>query len=237
MTEVYKRDPAWNRPTDPALEARFQRVRAKLVGYVDSRNAVTLYPESDKSAPAHYARAYAYHLGAYPEKALSEIDTLLAKSPDDPFFLEVKGQILLESGRPREALPILRKAVAMAPDQPMISVLLGHALVATEDPANLAEAKEVLKAAVGRDNENPFAWLQLGMIYDREGDRPRAALAMAESRNLEGKPKLALASAKMAMAGIPRGTPDYIRAQDIALVSQAELDKDKKKKKDKPASE
>ena len=237
LTEVYKRDPAWNRPTDPALEARFQRVKAKLVGYVDSKNAVTLYPESDKSAPAHYARAYAYHLGAYPEKALSEIDTLLANSPDDPFFLEVKGQILLESGRPREALPILRKAVAMAPDQPMISVLLGHALVATEDPANLAEAKEVLKTAVGRDNENPFAWLQLGMIYDREGDRPRAALAMAESRNLEGKPKLALASAKMAMAGIPRGTPDYIRAQDIALVSQAELDKDKKKKKDKPASE
>ena len=187
---------AWNRPTDPALEARFQRVKAKLVGYVDAKNAVTVYPESDRSVPAHYARAYAYHLGAYPEKALSEVDTLLAKAPDDPFFLEVKGQILLESGRPREALPILRKAVAMAPDQPMISVLLGHALVATEDPANLAEAKEVLRAAVGRDNENPFAWLQLGMIYDREGDRPRAALAMAESRNLEGKPKLALASAK-----------------------------------------
>ena len=237
LADAYQRDAAWNRPTDPALEARFQRVKAKLVGYVDSKNAVTIYPERDQSVPAHYARAYAYHLGAYPDKALSEINTLLAAAPDDPFFLEVKGQILLESGRPLEALPILRQAVARAPDQPMISVLLGHALVATEDPKNLAEAKQVLTAAVGRDNENPFAWLQLGMIYERQGDRPRAALAMAESRNLEGKPKLALASAKMAMAGIPRGTPDYIRAQDIALVSQAELDKDKKKKKDKPASE
>ena len=237
LSELYQRDPAWNRPSDPALEARFQRVKAKLIGYVDSKNAVTIYPESDKSVPAHYARAYAYHLGAYPDKALSEINTLLAKSPDDPFFLEVKGQILLESGRPRDALPILRRAAALAPDQPMIAVLLGHALVASEEPANLAEAKEVLRAAVGRDNENPFAWLQLGMIYERQGDRARAALAMAESRNLEGKPKLALASAKMAMAGIPRGTPDYLRAQDIALVSQAELDKDKKNKKDKPAGE
>ena len=237
LSNVYQRDSAWLRPTDPALEARFQRVKAKLIGYVDSKNAVTLYPESDKSVPAHYARAYAYHLGAYPEKALSEVNALLAAAPDDPFFLEVKGQILLESGRPRDALPILRRAVALAPDQPMIAVILGHALVATEDSQNLAEAKQVLSAAVGRDNENPFAWLQLGMIYERQGDRARAALAMAESRNLEGKPKLALASAKLAMAGIPRGTPDFIRAQDIALVSQAELDKDKKKKKDTPPSE
>ncbi len=231
LSEIYQRDPAWNRPTDPALEARFQRVKAKLVGYVNSKNAPTLYPESDRSVPGHYARAYAYHLGAYPEKALSEANALIATAPNDPFFLELKGQILLESGRPSEALPLLRKAVALAPDQPMIAVTLGHALVATEQSKNLAEALDVLKAAVGRDNENPFAWLQLGMIYERLGDRARAALAMAESRNLEGKPKLALASARMAMAGIPSGTPDYLRAQDIALVSQAELDKDKKKGK------
>ncbi len=231
LTQVYQKDPAWNRPTDPAIEARFQRVKAKLIGYVNSKNAVTLYPESDQSIPAHYARAYAYHLGAYPEKALSEADALLAKQPDDPFFLELKGQILLESGRPRDAIPVLRHSVKVAPDQPMISVMLGHALIATEDDKNFAEAKQVLKAAVNRDNDNPFAWMQLGVVYDREGDVPRAALATAERNNLEGKPKLALTSAKMAMAGIPKGTPDFLRAQDIAMVSEAELKKDKKGKK------
>jgi predicted Zn-dependent protease len=229
LREVYEKDPAWNRPTDPAIEARFQRVKAKLVGFVQPKDAVSRYPESDRSVPAHYARAYAYHLGAYPDKALAEADVLLASAPDDPFFLELKGQILLESGRPKEAIPLLRKAVANAPDQPMIAVMLGHALVATEDRNHLAEAKQVLKTAVNRDNDNPFAWLQLGMIYDQEGDSARAALAMAESRNLEGKPKLALASAKLAMAGIPKGTPDYLRAQDIAMVSEAELKRDKKK--------
>ena len=229
LREVYEKDPAWNRPTDPSIEARFQRVKAKLVGFVQPKDAVSRYPESDRSVPAHYARAYAYHLGAYPDKALAEADVLLASAPDDPFFLELKGQILLESGRPKEAIPLLRKAVANAPDQPMIAVMLGHALVATEDRAHLAEAKQVLKTAVNRDNDNPFAWLQLGMIYDQEGDSARAALAMAESRNLEGKPKLALASAKLAMAGIPKGTPDYLRAQDIAMVSEAELKRDKKK--------
>ena len=231
LTQVYRKDPAWDRPTDPAIEARFQRVKAKLIGYVNSKNAVTLYPESDQSIPAHYARAYAYHLGAYPEKALSEADALLAKQPDDPFFLELKGQILLESGRPRDAIPVLRHSVKVAPDQPMISVMLGHALIATEDDKNFAEAKQVLKAAINRDNDNPFAWMQLGVVYDREGDVPRAALATAERNNLEGKPKLALTSAKMAMAGIPKGTPDFLRAQDIAMVSEAELKKDKKGKK------
>jgi predicted Zn-dependent protease len=229
LTEVYSKDPAWNRPPDPALEARFQRVKAKLLGFVDSRNAPTRYPESDQSVPGHYARAYAYHLGAYPDKALAEADALLRSNPADPFFLELKGQILLESGKPKEAIPLLREAVRRAPDQPMIAVTLGHALVASEDQRNFEEAKQVLKTAVNRDNDNPFAWLQLGTIYDREGDPARAALAMAESRNLEGKPKLALASARIAMAGIPQGTPDYLRAQDIALVSQAELDKDKRR--------
>ncbi|MCY7271438.1 MAG: M48 family metalloprotease [Sphingomonas bacterium] len=228
LTQVYRKDPAWDKPTDPKIEARFQRVKAKLIGFVNSKNAVTIYPESDQSVPAHYARAYAYHLGAYPEKALSEADFLIAKAPDDPFFLELKGQILLESGRPKEAIPVLRRSVAQAADQPMIAVMLGHALIATEDDKNFAEAKSVLKAAVNRDNDNPFAWMQLGIVYDREGDRARAALATAERNNLEGKPKLALISAKTAMAGIPKGTPDFIRAQDIAMVSEAELKKNKK---------
>ncbi|HEV8408343.1 MAG TPA: peptidase M48, partial [Sphingomicrobium sp.] len=91
-----------------------------------------------------------------------------------------------------------------------------------------------LKVAVNRDNEDPFAWYQLGIIYDHEGDQARASLATAERNNLEGNPKMALASAQMAMKGIPPGSPDYLRAQDIAMVSKAELaKKDKKYRTDK----
>ena len=228
LTDLYQKDPAWNHPTDPALEARFQRVKAKLIGYVTPDEAVKFYPESDQSVPAHYARAYAYHLGAYPDKANAEADALLATAPDDPFFLELKGQILLEGGHPNEAIAPLRKAVAEAPDMPMIAVMLGHALVASENGKNFAEAKQILKTAVNRDNDNPFAWYQLGIVYDREGDQPRAALATAERSNLQGENKLALASARMAMSGLPQGTPDYLRAQDIAMVSENALKKDKK---------
>ena len=74
-----------------------------------------------------------------------------------------------------------------------------------------------------RDNDNPFAWYQLGIVYDREGDQARAALATAERYNLTGQPQLALANAEQALMGIPVGTPDWLRAQDIAMVSRSQV--------------
>jgi len=225
----YKTDPAWDRKTDPALDARFLRIKAKLAGFVqDPKRTLILYPESNKSEPARYARAYAWHKSAYPDKALTEVDTLVAAHPADPFYLELRGQILLESGHPDEALESLRRAVASAPEQPLIAALLGHALIATENPKNFDEAKKVLRAAIGRDNSNPFAWYQLGIVYDREGDPGRAALATAERYNLEGNAKLALVNAEQAMGAIPSGSADWLRAQDIAMVSKSEVDKAKK---------
>jgi predicted Zn-dependent protease len=232
LEQSFKADSAYNKPIDPALEARFERVKAKLFGFVDPGHAVAKYPESDQSIPGHYARAYAYHIGGYPEKAQAEANALLAADPHDPFFLELKGQILLEGGKPKDAIPPLREAVQRSGDAPMIAAMLGHALVATDDPQNFVEAKQVLKAAVSRDNQDPFAWYQLGLIYDHEGDSARAQLATAERNNLQGEPKLAYASARMAMRGIPPGTPDYLRAQDIAMVSKAELAKKDKKYRD-----
>jgi predicted Zn-dependent protease len=233
LQQKLQSDPAWNSPTDPALEARFERVKAKLLGFVNPKQAVVKYPESNQSVPAHYARAYAYHLSGYPDKAQSEADALLAIDPHDPFFLELKGQILLEDGKVKESVAPLREATDRSGNAPMIAAMLGHALVETNDPKNFTEAKQILKVAVNRDNEDPFAWYQLGVIYDREGDQARASLATAERNNLQGNPKLALAMAQVALKGIPPGTPDYLRAQDIAMVSRAELaKKDKRYRKD-----
>ncbi len=225
LENVYEADPAWARPTEPALEERFQRVRAKLAGFADDpRRVLTRYPERDVTIPARYARAYAYHRTAHPEQAIAEVDALLRAHPHDPYFLELKGQVLLESGRPREALEALRQAVTLVPDQPLIAALFGHALIATEDAANFEEAKRVLRLAVARDNDNPFAWYQLGIVYDREGDEARAALATAERYNLQGQPQLALPNAERALMGIQVGTPDWLRAQDIAMVSRSAVE-------------
>jgi predicted Zn-dependent protease len=223
-------DAAWNSKTDPRLEARFQRVKAKLVGFVsDPPQTLKLYPLSDKSVPAHYARAYAYHKSAYPDQAIAEADALLKTAPDDPYFLELKGQVLLESGKPAAALAPLREAVQETGGQPLIATLLGHALFATEDPAYYDEAQTVLRAALARDPENPFGWYVLGNIYARKGDSARAALASAEQYQLTGNLGMALRSAQTALAGIAPGTSDYLRAQDIVMVSRAAMEKDRKR--------
>ena len=232
LVDTLQSAPAWSKPSDAALEARFARVKAKLKGYVlDPPVVMTQYPESDQTVPARYARAYAWHRGAYPDKATREVDALLRTAPHDPYFLELKGQILLESGKPKEALPALREAVQLTGYNPLITSMFGHALIATEDRTNFAEAEQVLRSAIAKDNRNPFAWYQLGVVYDRKGDLARAALASAERFNLQGQPRLAFANARVAMAGIPRGSADWVRAQDIMMVTEPET---KRRKKDEP---
>lgn len=225
---VYEADPAWNRPPDAEQQARFERIKAKLYGYL-AEPARTLrdYPEYMTGEPARYARAYAYHKQSKLDEALAEADALLSAEPDDPYFLELKGQILLESGKPQEALGPLRRATEITGNEPLIASIFGHALIATEDSDNLAEAERVLKAAVGKDRENPAAWYQLGMVYGARGDIPRARLASAEQQIMSGRPREALQNATAAEGSLPDGSPDWIRAQDVAMQARAELERER----------
>lgn len=219
-------DPAWDTPDDAALQARFEAAQAKLYGYLaEPKRTFQQYPETDQSVPGRYARAYAFHKDAQVEKALAEAESLLAQSPNNPYFLELKGQILLESGRPQEALEPLRKATNLTLNQPLIAGMFGHALIATEDRSNYVEAERVLRAAVAKDRFNPFAWYQLGVVYAERGDIPRARLASAEQQVMSRRYPEALQNAQAAEAGLPRGSPDWIRAQDISLQARAELER------------
>ncbi|MFS2109836.1 M48 family metalloprotease [Sphingomonas sp. Sphisp140] len=223
--------PSWNKPLDPNLEVRFKRVQAKLRGYVsDPKDTLAKYPPGNQSVEAHYARAYAYHKSGYPEQAAAETQALVKAEPKDPYFLELEGQIMLESGDPRGAIAPLRQATALSNNAPLIASTLGHALLATEDKANLDEAERVLKQSVARDNDNPFAWLNLGTVYDRKGDEARTALATAERAHMMGDVGTALMSSRAAMARLPQGSADWVRAQDINMVSQTAWDEMRKKK-------
>ncbi len=149
---LLQEDLAWDAPDDAALQERFVRAKAKLYGFLaEPRRTLAFFPPSDTSIPARYARAYAYHKDARVDLALAEADALLAAEPDNPYFLELKGQVLLESGRPDDALQPLRRATELSRAHPLIAGIFGHALIATEDEANFSEAERVLRAAVARD--------------------------------------------------------------------------------------
>lgn len=232
LRDTYQRDPAWKNPDDPAMQARFERIKGKLAGYLhDPETTLREYPLSNTSVAAHYARAYAYHKRGSVPQALSETEALIAMNPDDPYFLELEGQILLESGRPDEALAALEKATELTSASPLIATLYGHALIATENPANYDEAERVLRAAVARDRRNPFAWRQLGTVYAARGDMARASLASAEQQVMSGDYIQALRSAKTAQAGLTEYTADWLRAQDIELQARALIEREDDKRR------
>jgi predicted Zn-dependent protease len=210
--------------TDTPREiADYALMRAKLRGFIETPTVVLRrYPHSDKSQPARYARAAAYFRAADLEHALPEIDSLIAERPDYAYFHELKGQILVESSRPKEGVAPYRKAAELAPNEPLIQASLGAALLATEDPAVVEEAKKHLNLAITTEPDNAMAWYYLADAYSRTGDDARAALATAERYySLRAYPQ-AMQFSQRAQKKLKEGTNDWQRANDILSISQSE---------------
>ena len=111
----------------------------------------------------------------------------------------------------------------------MIAAMLGHALIATEKPANFAEAKQVLKTRSTATMKIRSPGISSASSMTVKATRARAALATAERNNLEGNPKLALASAKMAMRGIPKARPTIFARRTSPWCPRNELKKKEKR--------
>jgi predicted Zn-dependent protease len=128
------------------------------------------YPMSNESMPARYAHAITTYLHGDLRSALAQIDGLIQAQPSNPYFYELRGQALLEGGRPAEAIAPLRKAVALSNNAPLIEMLLGQALVGTDNKAYTEDAIAILRGAVARETEAPLGYMQLAMAYGRKGD-------------------------------------------------------------------
>jgi predicted Zn-dependent protease len=217
LEELVKTSPYWDKKDPPELQARHDLMRAKLYGYMD-RSGVSdnRYPASDQSLPARYARAIAASRFSDPHAAMAQIDALVAAQPQNPYFHELKGQTLLEGGKPAEAIAPLRRAAQLAPNPALIQIMLGQALVESNDPAHLTEAISVLESSLAREPESPEGYNQLAMAYGRKGDLAHADLASARSALLSGDIKAARMLASRAKDRFPVGSPGWVRADDIS---------------------
>jgi predicted Zn-dependent protease len=217
LEELVKTSPYWDKKDPPELQFRHDMMRAKLYGYMDrSEIAGNRYPPSDQSLPARYARAIASSRFNDPRAAMAQIDALIEAQPQNPYFHELKGQTLLEGGKPAEAVAPLRRAVQLAPNPTLMQVMLGQALVESNDPARLSEAISVLEASVSHDPDSPEAYNQLAMAYGRKGDLGHADLASAQSALTRGDLKAARMLASRAKDRFPIGSPGWVRADDIS---------------------
>ncbi|MCK1402194.1 M48 family metallopeptidase [Bradyrhizobium sp. 40] len=216
LQEFASSSPYWDKKDDPALQLRHDMVRAKISAFMERPETVyRRYPLTNDSMPARYARAISTYLHGDLRSALTQIDALIQVQPNNAYFYEVRGQALLEGGKPAEAIPALRKAVALSNNAPLIEMLLGQALVGSDNKAYTDDAVRILRAAVAREPEAILGYMQLAMAYGRKGDYAEADLASAQAAYLRGDNKTARELATRAKTRFAVGTPGWVKADDI----------------------
>jgi predicted Zn-dependent protease len=218
LRQLVESSPYYGVKDSPHLQLRHDLMRAKLSGYLEPPQVVfNRYPQSDNSLPARYARAIAHFFqgGAGGlEAALAGMDSLLRDRPNNPYFWEVKGDLLMRSGKMREAIPALRQALKLAPDASLIRVQLASALQNDDSPAAVKESVALLRKSLV-DDENSRAYRLLATGYYKQGKRPEADAMIAQAYFLEGDLKQAQIFAKRAQTKLHSGSPEWLKNDDI----------------------
>lgn len=209
-------------PLSEEINAAYARLVAKLYGYVKAP-ALTFrrYSRDDPSVPARYARAIANLQAGEMGFALEGASALVEDFPDDPYFRELKGQILFEGGQPVAAADELRQALTRAPDEGQIAVLLGRALIAINSEAALTEALSHLEKAIETEKTWPFAWRQLAIAQGRLGQLGLSALSLSEEAVRSRRWSDARQQARRAQSRLEQGSEPYQRAVDIEEQAKA----------------
>ncbi len=216
LEDLVKTNPHWDKKDPPELQLRHDLMRAKLAGFLDRPDSVARrYPPSDTSLPARYARAIAAYRHGELQTALAQIDSLIQTQPNNPYFHELKGQALLESAHPAEAVAPLRRAASLAPNAALIRIMLGQALVATGENRHSDEAISLLRVAMQREPDAPQVYSQLAMAYGRKGELAEADLASAQAALARGDMKTARELAARAKTRFPTGSPGWVKSDDI----------------------
>jgi predicted Zn-dependent protease len=218
LQDLATRSPHYGQKDSPQLQFRHEMARAKLEAFMNKTNApyvMRIYPESDQTLPARYARAITLNFTSGIKSSVPALDELIAEYPDNPYFHELKGQFLLESGEAAVAVPPLRKAVSLAPESGLMRVMLGQALLSTNDDSVLKEAVDHLQKALVKEKQSVIGYRNLSIAYGRMNKIPEAQLAAALAALFEGNADFASVHAQRAISAFPEGSPNWVKANDI----------------------
>ncbi len=199
-------------------------MRAKLIGFMQPLpNVLRVFPQTDTSMPARYAQATAFYRAGNLGSAVPLVDSLIADSPENAYFYELKGQMLFENGRIEEAIEPYEKSVELAPDEPLLRVGLARSQIETGNLALLEDAKVHLEVAAGQEADIREIWRLATIANGRLGRMGEMALAQAEYELRGGQNVAARSLADRAIDQLPAGSPGWLRAQDIRAQAQLRL--------------
>ena len=205
-----------NTPDSPASIELLRRIKAKLHAFLDDPSkTLSTYPSSDHSPIARYARAIAYYRMPKLDLALPEIDGLIRDFPNHPYYRELKGQMLFENGRVRDAMRPYEEAVKLAPSAALLRISLSQVYIESGDPALNKRAIAYLNDASRAEGRESQIWRFLAIAYGRDNQIGMAALSLAEEALANGKKKDAMQQALRAKQMLTKNSPSYFRADDI----------------------
>jgi len=226
LREVVAESPYTEVADSPEDLHRHEMMKAKLSGFLDAPQLVfNRYPLNEMTKPARYARSVAHFRAADIRSAVREIDTLIEDEPDNPYFHELKAQMLYESGKREEALPSAERALELKPDAMLLKVALAQSLIETRDDASVTRAIDLLKSALIEENRYSYGWYLLSLAYAQQDEDALAKYASAERYYALGDLDSARSFAGRAQLDLPRDIPQWRRASDIIVVADTQLDK------------
>ena len=206
----------------PDLLELHKRMKAKLAAFLQPpQQTLAAIKADDNSVAARYARAVAYYRIPDLKKAVPVIDSLIAEFPNDPYFHELKGQMLFENGRIAEAVAPYEQAVKLNPTNALLRMELGQVQLETNDPKLVPKALIHLTEAVRFEDRNPDAWRFLAIAYGRSDNIGMMALSLAEQGIAGGDFTQARQQAARALKLLPAG-PAKQRALDIQSEAKRE---------------
>lgn len=198
---------------------RYELVRAKLVGYLDAPSRVReLYPYSDKSSPALYARAIANMQGGNLDAARVGCQTLISREPNNPYFYELLGDIEYQFGHYDDSVDAYQTALKLDSDAPQIQTALALVLTERNKPNDKIRAIEMTKRALLIEPA-PLTYWVMARAYN-DIDAGRSAWAMAEYYNMIGKIDDAKKYAKRAKQNLSKSDAEYIKSDDIIKIKK-----------------
>lgn len=203
---------------DTAARYWFARAKGKLSAF--TRNPKWTLNRAGESGFADIKamrEAIAWHRRSNLQRALPLINKAISLRPDDPYYQELKGQILLESRQFQAATAAYARASNLAPRNALILGAYGRALMAQ---GQTGKALQFLESARARDGRDARVLRDLAAAHAQSGNRGMASVVTAERYAMLGRLKDAGLHAKRASDLLPRGSTGWRRAQDVLMAAK-----------------
>ncbi len=191
----------------------YELVRAKLIGYLNNPEQIkSIYPYSNKSNAAIYARAISAMRTGRLNAAITGTKTLISRTPQNPYFYELLGDIEYQLGHYDDSIIAYKHSLKLSNNAPQIQTALALVLAERNNPDDITSAIQLAKQSI-LNTPTPLAYWILSRTYT-DG---RADWARAEYYNMMGNIEQAKIYAKRAKQSLNATSPEYIKSDDILL--------------------